>query len=228
MTLHLAIRESLQVRIQSGEWELGARIPDEADFAEEYGCARATINRALQALAADGLVVRKRKGGTRVNPSPARWAKVEIPIVREEVEALGSAYRHRLMQRKIKTPPAPIRSPLQMNAGDKALYLETLHLADDRPFAFETRWVNTDAIPAILDAPLEAMSVNEWLVRSVPFSSGDVAFAASNANETIASALEVEPEEAVFRVDRTTWLDDRFITAMKLFYRKDYQIYFRI
>ena len=63
---HHKIRQMLKGRIESGEWELGALIPRELALAEEYNCARTTINRALQALADEGVVVRKRKGGTRV------------------------------------------------------------------------------------------------------------------------------------------------------------------
>jgi len=228
MTLHAAIRDSLQERIHSGEWELGARIPDEVNLAQEYGCARTTINRALQALADDGLIVRKRKGGTRVNPTPARWAKFEIPIIREEIEANGSRYRHQVLENKILVPPASVRSRLHMQSGDEALYLETMHLADDRPHAFEMRWVNPQSVPEILNAPLDQISANEWLVRTVPFSTGDVSLAASSASETIARALDIVPGSAVFSIDRTTWLEETFITTAKLFHRQDYKLYMKL
>ena len=55
---HHKIRQMLKGRIESGEWELGALIPRELALAEEYNCARTTINRALQARAALGVVVR--------------------------------------------------------------------------------------------------------------------------------------------------------------------------
>ena len=142
---HTAIRESLQERIQAGEWALGDRIPDEIDLAAEYGCARTTVNRALRALADDGLVVRKRKGGTRVNPFPVRKATLDIPVLREQIEATGGAYRHQIIEQKMKTPPSSVRTRLKLTTGEKALYMETMHLADERPFAFEVRWVNTTA-----------------------------------------------------------------------------------
>ncbi|MBL4673106.1 MAG: GntR family transcriptional regulator, partial [Arenicella sp.] len=82
---HHDIRQALRGRIESGEWQLGALIPGEMALADEYGCARTTINRALQTLANDGLVIRKRKGGTRVCEMPVRQAKFEIPILREQV-----------------------------------------------------------------------------------------------------------------------------------------------
>lgn len=225
---HHSIREAMLRRIQSGEWELGALIPAEMSLAEEYGCARTTVNRALQALADDGLLVRKRKGGTRVCKMPVRKAKFEIAIIREQVETIGGVYGHRLLTMEMKEPPASIRAQLNISNQDRAMYLETLHLADDRPFAFETRWINTEAVPKILDAPLETISANEWLVKTVPFSSGDVMFGAVSADKNISEAMDIKKGIALFVVDRTTWFEDAFITTMKLYYKEGFQLYSKL
>ena len=222
---HHSIRQSLLGRIQSGEWALGALIPAETDLASEYGCARGTVNRALQALADDGLVVRKRKGGTRVCQMPVRQAKFEIPVLREQVESSGSIYGHRIIEKKLETPPTSIRKRLHIPSGVKALHLQTIHLADGKPYAFEERWVNTQAVPEILNAPLDTISANEWLVKTVPFSSGDVVFSAVNANKEIAASIETDEGTAIFAIDRTTWLDDEFITTMALYYKKGFQLH---
>jgi GntR family histidine utilization transcriptional repressor len=41
-------------RIADGDWKPGELIPGEVDLADEFGCARATVNRALQDLADAG------------------------------------------------------------------------------------------------------------------------------------------------------------------------------
>ncbi|KCZ88847.1 GntR family transcriptional regulator [Hyphomonas johnsonii] len=222
---HHTIRQAILDRIQTGEWALGELIPGEAMLADEYGCARTTINRALQGLANDGVVIRKRKGGTRVCDMPVRQAKFNIPVVREQVEALGSVYRHQVTRRVEKAPPTAVQKRLGLAPGTKSLQLDTVHLADDRPFAFETRWVNTRAVPAILDAPLDEISANEWLVQTVPFSSGDVVFCAVNAGKDVAEALGAREGAAVFVIDRTTSLAGEFITTMQLYYREGYQLH---
>ena len=222
---HHNIRQALRERIESGEWGLGALIPGELALAAEYGCARTTINRALQTLADEGLVVRKRKGGTRVCPMPVRHAKFEIPIVREQVEAIGSKYRHQVMSQQEKAPTTSVRTRLHIPDAKKAFFIETIHLADERPYAYEERWVNIQAVPEIVDAPLDEISVNEWLVKTVPFSSGDVVFSAVNADDRVAAALESKAGNAVFVVDRTTWMGEEFITTLKLYYKDGYQLY---
>ena len=169
---HQIIRQSILERIQKGEWGLGDLIPGEASLAEEYGCARTTINRALQGLADEGLVVRKRKGGTRVCNMPVRQARFDIPIVREQVEAFGGHYRHQVLRKVEKVPPLSVRTRLGLEKGTKALQLDTVHLADGRPFAYEARWVNLKVVPQMRSAPFDDVSANEWLVQThaeVPF-----------------------------------------------------------
>jgi GntR family histidine utilization transcriptional repressor len=218
----------MQERIETGEWPLGALIPGEVELASEYGCARTTINRALQALANNGMLVRKRKGGTRVCDMPVRQAKFSIPIVREQVEATGCKYKHQVVSSILKIPPVWVTTRLNLHAGDKAFYLETVHLADDRPFAFEERWVNLKAVPNILTAPLHEISANEWLVKTVPFSSGDLIFHAINADQKVADSIEASCGTAIFVIDRTTWYKNEFVTTMKLFYKEGFQLYTRL
>jgi len=225
---HQTIRQSILERIQNGGWALGELIPGEVALAKEYGCSRTTINRALQGLADEGLVVRKRKGGTRVCNMPVRQARFDIPIVREQVEAFGGHYRHQVLRKVEKVPPLSIRTRLGLEKGSKALQLDTVHLADGRPFAYEARWVNLKVVPQIRSAPLDAVSVNEWLVQTVPFSSGDVSFSAVAAGVDVASALECNEGDALFVIDRTTSLAGEFVTTMKLFYREGYQLYSRL
>lgn len=225
---HQTIRQSILERIQNGGWALGELIPGEVALAEEYGCSRTTINRALQGLADEGLVVRKRKGGTRVCNMPVRQAKFDIPIVREQVEAFGGHYRHQVLRKVEKVPPLSIRTRLGLENGAKALQLDTVHLADGRPFAYEARWINLKVVPQIRNAPLDSVSANEWLVQTVPFSSGDVSFSAVAAGADVASALECNEGDALFVIDRTTSLAGEFVTTMKLFYREGYQLYSRL
>lgn len=59
-----AIAAEVRRRILDREWRQGDRIPDEADLAVEFGAARATVNKALQVLADEGLLDRRRRAGT--------------------------------------------------------------------------------------------------------------------------------------------------------------------
>jgi GntR family histidine utilization transcriptional repressor len=211
-------------RIRTREWPPGAQIPHEADLAAELGCARATVNRALRDLAQAGLLERRRKAGTRVPLNPVRKATFDIPIIRQDIEARGQAYGYRLLQMASATPPLDVATRLRLPPDAQMLHILALHLANDTPFCLEDRWINPVAVPEIKDADLTIISANEWLVQNAAFSSGDFAFGAMAASQSVSACLNCAENAAVFTLDRTTWAAALPITSVRLCYAPGYQI----
>lgn len=214
-------------RISGGIWKPGELIPGEVDLAREFGCARATVNRALRQLADEGFLDRRRKAGTRVALHPVRKATLDISITRLEVEQRGSVYSHAVLSRKQKLAPPHIRKIIG-KAETKPLYLTTLHKADGKPFLYETRWVNTNIVPEILTADLAAISANEWLVENALFTTGEITFSAANASEEEAQILGIDIGAALFIVRRITWNGPNAITVVKLAYAPGFEMSTRI
>jgi hypothetical protein len=69
------------------------------------------------------------------------------------------------------------------------LHVKALHLADNRPYIFEDRWIDTTSCPEILSVDLTRESANEWLVRHKPYSRIEVRFSAMNAEGESAKHL---------------------------------------
>lgn len=214
-----AIRDTALERLRSGAWGSGARIPTEAALAAEFGCARATVNRALRALAEEGFLERRRRSGTRVVPHPVRKATLAIPVIRHEVEGTGRRHRHTLLARRdAARPPAEVTRAMGPGAPPRMLHLRALHTADGLPHALEDRWVNAAAVPGILGVDLESVSANEWLVGHVPYSLGRLALSAAAAPPADARHLGCAPGAAVFTLERTTWARDTPITWVRVSY----------
>lgn len=211
-----AVRAELMRRITERVWRPGERIPGEAELADEFGCARATVNRAMRDLAEAGLVERRRRAGTRVRLDPVRKATISIPIIRLEVERRGQAYRHKLLERKLEPPTAVVASRLDLDRATKLLHVTSLHLADSRPLIYEDRWINPAAVSDVLDEPFDKSSPNEWLVRNTPFTHGEIAFSAENARAGESEQLGVEAGSALFIIERTTWTGATPITTARL------------
>lgn len=217
------IRAEVLRRIRTREWPAGAVIPTEEALAQEFGCARATVNRALRELAQAGVVERRRKAGTRVTMLPVRRATVEIPVIRQEVQARGQSHSFRLLTQSLLPAPVPLASRLGINAGQELLYIETLHLADGAPFVFEARWLN----PAVLPNPVPdfgALSVNEWLVTHIAYASGDIAFTAVAADAREAEVMGVAEGCALFVTERSTWTAETAITFVRLTHAPGYRV----
>ncbi len=211
-------------RIRSREWPPGGQIPHEADLAEELGCARATVNRALRDLAEAGLLERRRKAGTRVPLNPVRKATLDIPIIRQDIEGRGQAYGYRLISRKTAAPPPDICAKLKLKPKQPLIHILALHLADGAAFCLEDRWLNPLAVPELVETDLTQISANEWLVQNAAFSAGDFAFGASAATAETAQHLNCPPGAPLFTVERTTWAAALPITAVRLSYAPGYKM----
>jgi GntR family histidine utilization transcriptional repressor len=197
------IRAEVLRRIRVRDWPPGALIPGEEALAEEFGVARATVNRALTALAEAGVIERKKRAGTRVAELPVRRARLEIPVIRLDVLGRGLSYDFKLLADRLAPAPVPVSARLGLPEGEAMRYLETLHLAGGRPYVMETRWLN----PVVLTSPLPdfaAVSVNEWLVTHVSLVSGDIAFTAEPASPREAKVMGVSPGTALLVAERTT------------------------
>ncbi len=210
-------------RISDGLWKPGDLIPGEVDLAAEFGCARATVNRALRQLAQEGFLDRRRKAGTRVALHPVRKATLDISITRREVEQSGQVYSHKTLRRKQKSAPKHIQN-IMGETQAAPLYLTTLHQAGKKPFMYETRWVNTDMVPNVLDADLTQISANEWLVENALFSKGEITFSAANASDAEAKILNVATGTAIFIIDRVTWNGPNVVTIVRLAYTPSFQM----
>ena len=218
-----AIRAEVMRRIRARDWPPGGLIPSEQALALEFGCARATVNRALTDLADQGVLERKRRAGTRVALLPVRKARLDIPVIRAEVAARGQTYLCHLLGRAIAPPPVAVAARLGLVPGATMLHLPCLHLADGRPQVFEDRWLNPDVLPD--PAPdFHTISANEWLVANLAFVTGDIAFSAEPASRIEAEALSVAPGAALFITERCTWGAQAPITWVRLAHAPGYRL----
>ena len=219
-----AITSEVRRRIVDREWRQGDRIPDEAELAVEFGVARATVNKALQLLAEEGLLDRKRRAGTHVTVNPARKTTLTIPIVREQIEGAGLEYSHRLIAQKRGPAPAEVAARMALAEGVPLVRLRTVHYGDDRPFLVEDRWINPEAAPGVGNVDFQRINANEWLVRHYPWLHADIAFSAENANARDARLLETKPGTALLILQRTTFNDLGAITSVRLAFHPGYQL----
>lgn len=219
-----AVESEVLSRIHSREWKPGDLIPNESDLAEEFGCARATVNRALRAVAESGLLDRRRKAGTRVMQHPVRKATLNIPILRQEIEEKNHEYAYAVFSSALEKPPLHVRAHMKLNPNDRVLHHQSVHLADGRPYVACDRWVNVETIPQILEADLSQISANEWLVANAPFTDGSISFSAARADASIAERLDAKLDDALFVIERTTWNAKKSITWVRLTFHPGYRM----
>lgn len=219
-----AVKNEVLRRIHERTWAPGDLIPTETELAEEFGCARVTVNRALRTLADAGLLDRRRKAGTRVATHPVRKVTLNIPVIRLDIEDKGQTYSHTIVKREEKIPDAATRADMKLSRGKKALHLATLHKADDCPHALEDRWINLASIPTAKHVDFTTISANEWLVLNAPFTHGDIAFSARTATDHAITHLDAKSGDALFQMDRLTWDKTQSVTKVCMIFAPDYRM----
>jgi len=218
------VRTEIHEAILSGRYGPGDRLPRDADIAEELNCARSTVQRAMQDLSDSGLVERRRKGGTRVRPDRVTRATVDIPITRLEVEQKGARYGYQLIRRVEEPAPRGVLGTLELTTPRPMLHVEALHLSDGLPYILEDRWICLETSPEIREVDLSQNSANEWLVLNKPYTRVDLRFCAVSADAKTAEGLNTRLGDAVFVIERTTWIDTAPITTVKALTAPGYQL----
>lgn len=205
-TLHQRIIADVEARIRSGEWRPGHRIPYEHEFVAQYGCARATVSKALQALQAAGFIERRKKAGSFVAQPQVHAALLGIPDIRRVVTERGEDYGFRLLARSVE--PASDAWP----CDGAVLRLEGVHFAGARPLAIEHREISLVAVPDAREVDFAHEAPGSWLLDHIPWTDARHRIAAVSAGPRIARLLEVDRHQACLQVERWTWQVDRPIT----------------
>jgi GntR family histidine utilization transcriptional repressor len=215
-------------RIRDSTWAPGSIMPGEIDLAKEFGCARATVNRAMRELAEEGFIDRKRKAGTRIKLSPTRQAKFVIPLIRDEIEGSGAPYRYALINRDVNDAPDWLRARMGLTQNTRALHLSCMHYAGRKSFQYEDRWINLGAVPKAADQDFKTIGPNEWLIKEVPFSDAEITFSTITADPITSELLRVSIGTALFTLERITWLESAPITYTKLYFHSGYEMTSRL
>ncbi|WP_052261449.1 GntR family transcriptional regulator [Ruegeria sp. ANG-S4] len=223
-TSYKDIKQTVLDRIRSGVWKPDTLLPNEQALALEFSCTRTTVNRAMRELAEEGFLERRRKAGTRVLRAPHRQARFTIPLIRDEIEAQGGAYRYALVSAETVDAPEWLTARLALKQAQRVVHVRCMHYSNNTPFQFEDRCIVVQSVPQVEQADFSTLGPNEWLVETVPFTNVELAFLASRADEVVAGFLDVPRDEPVFTAERITWLQGQPVTFAKLYFAAGYRM----
>ena len=150
--------------------------------------------------------------GTRIAVPTARVASFEVPRIDEEIRRGGAEYGYQLLQRRSRAADTATREHLHLPRGARVLEVRCLHRANHTPYQYEHRWINLSAVPAAREARFRDIAPGLWLLEHVPWTDVEHVLSAANADAETATLLELSPGDAVFVVERRTWLDDKVVT----------------
>ena len=135
--LYLQIKALLERSLEAREWRPGEAIPSEIDLAGRYGVSQGTVRKAIDALAADNLVVRKQGKGTFVATHTEERSSL-FRFLRIRRNDGGDVHpASRLLDVKRGKAGADIARLLDLKPGDPVLVLRRVLDYDGEPVVLD-------------------------------------------------------------------------------------------
>lgn len=215
VTLDQRIRNDVEGRIRSGEWRPGDRIPFEHELVGTYGCSRATVNKALTALARSGLIERRRKAGSFVAHPHVRAAVLDVPDIGAMIAARGDHYRWDLIASRQHMGPTTFSLEIMPDARGPILALSGIHHAAGEPFGMENRLIDLTTVPEAVNVEFSIIAPGSWLLGHVPWSDARHRICAIGADKGTAGQLGIAIGAPCLQIERWTWRIDRPVTFVR-------------
>jgi GntR family transcriptional regulator len=138
--LYQQIKGLLTRSLSSSEWKPGEALPSESELAQRFKVSQGTVRKALDALAADGLLVRRQGKGTFV--ATHAEAQVQYRFLRlMPDQGPREAMQRRFLDFRRLRAPAEIARALDLDSGDSVLQLRRLLLAGEVPVVLDDIWL---------------------------------------------------------------------------------------
>ncbi len=191
----------LRTRILSGELAPGARLPTEEELIRTYGLARGTVRRAIEQLAAEGLVFTAQGSGSYVS---ARHPN-SVPFRFTGDAAGGTAFR--VLAREVIPASIDVSERLALPLGEPVIHIARQRLLQNRVLGYSERYLPRSLCPDLLEEDLTVHSVHEILVTrsELPLLRAALEIEAQLLDEADAARLEVAPRTPAIVVARLTY-----------------------
>lgn len=210
-----------------GSLDVGSRIPSERDLAAEWGIARMTARKAVEALTVEGWLDRRRGSGTYVAQMP--YAKtLGLSSFTVDMQRRGLTPSSRVLDFSHVPADAVIADRLHVREGEEVVRFTRLRLADGEPIAVETTWMPAHLVPRLTGEDL-AGSLFETLAHKFGIILGQASSTIDPilADEATATDLAIDAHQPCLRI-QMEYLDHRrrSIMVATCLYRGDrYQLH---
>ena len=188
MPLYQQIQHLLRLRIMTGEYRPGTKIPSESELCRELSVSRVTVREALRELVRAEMLVKVHGKGTFVAETQPRIATVKYTGFLEDLQE--RVLKLKVMDVEVQTITAApaVSATLGLEPDTEVVRIRRLRQIDDEPFSFTVNYLPVEIGSRVRAADLYSVPLLKMLQR-------DMRIPIVRAHETI-DALPAEPEVA--------------------------------
>lgn len=211
--VYRTIMKDLKDRIQANEFE-SKRLPDERSLSESYGVSRSSIKRALNVLANQGIIFKKRGSGTFINPLYQKNQTIfqyegSNLGVTDSFKSNGKVPQIKLLDFKVIPASEELQTELFLDPGEFVYQIKRLRSFDNKPFMIEMGYIPIRVAPELNSERVEGSIFNyfeDTTGKSVMKSF--MTITADPSSEEDQKLLALKPIEPVGVMEGIFFLDD--------------------
>src|SRR5512142_1069420 len=201
---HRQIAAQLRARIHRGDWGPGERLPSIPAIATQYGVAKQTVQRTIDQLRIEGLLITRPGSGTFVRGTKRRLNRLSrgrYGNQRGYHADLAARYRQQLIEVGPAPAPVEVAEAFGVRPGTTLLARRHLVRTADAPVEIGAAWFRpadvdgtSVAAPDVLDRPLY-QEVEEATGRRYATARDQITARLPTREE--AEALQIRPDTPV-------------------------------
>jgi GntR family transcriptional regulator len=212
--LYRQIKGLITRSLQHGDWKPGELIPSESDLARRFGVSQGTVRKAVDELAAEGLLLRRQGRGTFVSTHHEervkfRFLRLVPDAVAEGERATPQPMDRQFLECKRSRASQEVARALGIKPGESVTQIRRLLLLTGSPVVYEDIYLPGPAFRALTAerlesyrGPLYALFESEFSTRMVR---AEEKLRAVNAAGQEAQLLQVREGEALLLVERLSF-----------------------
>lgn len=213
--LYRQIASLITHSLQAGEWKPSEAIPSELDLAARYKVSQGTVRKAIDALAANNLLVRRQGKGTYVATHAEETTQFRFlrlapdPAAGTAEPAAHEPLSRRFLDCRRQRAPAAVARAIGLHGGEAALQVRRLLYFRGRPVVLDEIWLSaalfkglTSTRLSAYQGPMYGLFESEFGVRMVR---AEEQIRAVAAEPGAAALLEVTPGTPLLSVERVAY-----------------------
>jgi GntR family transcriptional regulator len=208
---YLQLREILEERISSGEWQPGDRLPSEPTLCRLYDVSRTVVRQTLLEMQNKGLIVkRKGKGSFVAKPKVKESLVQKLTGFYQDTVNRGFRPVTQVLRHEVEPAKPKIAGFLGVEPGTLVFNIERLRFVNDEPLVLVETFLPYALCPGLAEIDLSHRSLYATLENDfgLVLSHGRRAIEAVIANEREAQLLEIEIGAPLILLDSVSYLQD--------------------
>jgi len=212
LPLYAQVRRGLEARLNAAEWRPGERIPGEPELCREYGVSRPVIRQALQELATEGTIVRRKGLGTFVSEPKLVSRSLVHSLVGfyQDMERMGLATETKVLEQVLLPAGEKVGSRLKVDPLTPVVKIARLRSVGGHPVVLVSSFLPQAMCPGLIQADLRHQSLYGFLEQEygLRVHGGRREIEAVLATDEEARLLEVERGTPLLRLESLSVLED--------------------